>query len=106
MSEYSNNRRCPVNRRSTTRARSGDVYEISHVGSIQVTGSPGLLISAAFHTSGYILMKISEIMGIKTLYPQTLALTLRTSGGRSVGIVRSQTQATEFSLVLVYGPCN
>jgi hypothetical protein len=31
-----------------------------------------------------------------TLYPQTLALTSPTSGGRSVGIVRSRTQATEF----------
>jgi hypothetical protein len=36
-----------------------------------------------------------------TLYPQKLALTSSTSGGRSVGIVRSRTQATEFSLVLV-----
>jgi hypothetical protein len=36
-----------------------------------------------------------------TLYPQKLALTLPTSGGRSVGIVRSRTKATEFSLVLV-----
>jgi hypothetical protein len=35
----------------------------------------------------------------RTLYPQTLALTSLTSGGRSVGIVRSQTQATEFSLI-------
>jgi hypothetical protein len=35
------------------------------------------------------------------LYTQKLALTLPTSGGRSVGIVRSRTQATEFSLVLV-----
>jgi hypothetical protein len=34
-----------------------------------------------------------------TLYQQKLALTSRTSGGRSVGIVRSRTQATEFSLV-------
>jgi hypothetical protein len=34
-----------------------------------------------------------------TLCPQMLALTLATSGGRSVGIVRSQTQATEFVLV-------
>jgi hypothetical protein len=33
-----------------------------------------------------------------TLYPQTLALSSLTSGGRSVGIVRSRTQATEFSL--------
>jgi hypothetical protein len=36
-----------------------------------------------------------------TLYPQKLALTSLTSGGRSVGIVRSRTQTTEFSLVLV-----
>jgi hypothetical protein len=34
-----------------------------------------------------------------TLYPQKLALTLPTSGGRSVGIVRLRTQATEFSIV-------
>jgi hypothetical protein len=33
-----------------------------------------------------------------TLYPQKLALTLQTSGGRSVGTVRSRTQATEFRL--------
>jgi hypothetical protein len=31
-----------------------------------------------------------------TLYPQKLVLTLPTSGGRSVGIVRSRTQTTEF----------
>jgi hypothetical protein len=36
------------------------------------------------------------------LYPQTLALTLTTSGGLSVGIVRSRSQATEFSLVQFY----
>jgi hypothetical protein len=35
-----------------------------------------------------------------TLYPQELALTSPTSGGRSVCIVRSRTQATEVSLVL------
>jgi hypothetical protein len=33
------------------------------------------------------------------LYPQKLALTSLTSGSRSVFIVRSRTQATEFSLV-------
>jgi hypothetical protein len=33
------------------------------------------------------------------LYPQKLALTSPTSGGRSVGIVRSRTEATEFSLL-------
>jgi hypothetical protein len=32
-----------------------------------------------------------------TLYPQKLALTSLTSGGRSVGIVHSRTHATEFS---------
>jgi hypothetical protein len=31
-----------------------------------------------------------------TLYKQKLALTSPTSGGRSVGIVRSRTEATEF----------
>jgi hypothetical protein len=34
-------------------------------------------------------------------YPQMLALTSPTSGSRSVGIVRSRTQTTEFCLVLV-----
>jgi hypothetical protein len=32
-----------------------------------------------------------------TLYPQKVALTSPTSGGRSVGIVRSRTRAMEFS---------
>jgi hypothetical protein len=35
-----------------------------------------------------------------TLYPLKLALTSPTNGGRSVGIVRSQTQATEFSFLV------
>jgi hypothetical protein len=35
-----------------------------------------------------------------TLCPQKLALTSPTSGGRSVGIVRSRTQVTEFSFSL------
>jgi hypothetical protein len=38
---------------------------------------------------------------LNTLYQQKMALTSPTSGGRSVGIVLSQTQATEFSLFLV-----
>jgi hypothetical protein len=37
-----------------------------------------------------------------TLYPQKLALTSPTSGGHSVGIVRSRTQATEFSFSYEY----
>jgi hypothetical protein len=36
-----------------------------------------------------------------TLYPQKLALTPSTSGSRSVGIVLSRTQATEFNLFLL-----
>jgi hypothetical protein len=36
-----------------------------------------------------------------TLYPQKSALTLPTNDCRSVGIVRSQTEATEFSSVLL-----
>jgi len=33
---------------------------------------------------------------VTPLYPQKLALTSPTGGGRSVGIVRVQTKATEF----------
>ena len=40
---------------------------------------------------------------VTTLYPQKLALTSPTGGGRSVGIVRSWTKATEFIYVLVFG---
>jgi hypothetical protein len=35
------------------------------------------------------------------LYPQKLVLTSQTSGGRSVGIDRSRTKATELLLTLV-----
>jgi len=38
---------------------------------------------------------------VTPLYPQKLAPTSPTGGGRSVGIVRVRTKATEFSLVLV-----
>ena len=38
---------------------------------------------------------------VTPLYPQKLALTSPTGGGRSVGMVRSRTEATEFSLVLI-----
>ena len=38
---------------------------------------------------------------VTPLYPQKLALTSPAGGGRSVGIVRVRTKATEFSLVLV-----
>ena len=35
---------------------------------------------------------------VTPLYPQKLALTSPTGGGRSVGIVRSRTKATEYSI--------
>ena len=38
---------------------------------------------------------------VTPLYPQKLALTSPTGGGRSVGIVRSRTKVTEFSFSLV-----
>jgi len=38
---------------------------------------------------------------VTPLYPQKLELTSPTGCGRSVGMVRSRTKATEFSLVLV-----
>jgi hypothetical protein len=40
-----------------------------------------------------------------TLYPQRLALTSLTTGGRSVGTVRSRTQATEYALISQILPC-
>jgi hypothetical protein len=39
---------------------------------------------------------------VTPLYPQKLALSSPTGSGRSVGIVRSRTKATEFSLVYIY----
>jgi hypothetical protein len=39
---------------------------------------------------------------VAPLYPQKLALTLPTSGGHLVGIVRSRAETTGFSSVLVY----
>ena len=46
-------------------------------------------------------MGIRRADHVTPLYPQKLALTSPTGGGRSVGIVRSRTKTTEFSLVLV-----
>jgi len=39
---------------------------------------------------------------VTPLYPQKLALTSPTGGGRSVGMVRSRTKATEFSFMSMY----
>jgi len=41
---------------------------------------------------------------VTPIYPQKLALTTPTGVGRSVGIVRSRTKATEFSLVILHLP--
>jgi hypothetical protein len=40
-----------------------------------------------------------------TIYPQKLTLTFPTSSGRSVGTVRSRTQTTEFSSVVLCAVC-
>ena len=39
---------------------------------------------------------------VTPLYPQKLALTSPTGGGRSVGMVRSRTKATEFIYIYIY----
>jgi hypothetical protein len=39
---------------------------------------------------------------VTSLYPQKLTLTSLTGGGRSVGIVRSRTKATEFVCFVVF----
>ena len=44
----------------------------------------------------------TEIFLSYGVIPQKLALTSPTGGGRSVGMVRSRTKATEFSLVYGY----
>jgi hypothetical protein len=42
---------------------------------------------------------------VTPLYPQKLALISPTSGGRSIGIVRSRAKAMEFSFSLVANDC-
>ena len=42
---------------------------------------------------------------VTPLYPQKLALTSPTGGGRSVGVVRSRTKATEFFIGRSQWPC-
>ena len=44
-------------------------------------------------------MGIRCVDQVTPLYPQKLALTSPTGGGRSVGIVHSRTEATEFELM-------
>ena len=45
-------------------------------------------------------MGIRRADHVTPFYPQNLALTSLTGGGRSVGIVRSRTKATEFIMIL------
>jgi hypothetical protein len=65
----------------------------------------------AFTVCSMSLIVCNTAVGIRhadhrgTLYPQKLALTSTTSGGRSVGIVRSRTQATEFNLLYIHVCC-
>jgi hypothetical protein len=54
-----------------------------------------IIISSSSSSSGYSCRDKSR-WPCDTLYPQKLALISPTSGGRSVGIVYSRTQATEF----------
>jgi hypothetical protein len=45
------------------------------------------------------LLVVSKISKVTPLSPQKLALTSPTSGGRSVGRIRSRTKATELLLL-------
>jgi len=47
------------------------------------------------------LIPLKFIINLQYVYPQKLALTSPTGGGRSVGIVRVRTKTTEFSLVKI-----
>jgi hypothetical protein len=61
-------------------------------------------IICRIYTTGSVYKSENTAVGIchadhvAAIYPQRLALTSPTSGGRSVGTVRSLTEATEFSL--------
>jgi NADH:ubiquinone oxidoreductase subunit 4 (subunit M) len=44
---------------------------------------------------------LKSLIAYSSLYPQKLAITSPTSGGRSVGIVRSRIQTMEFSFFLI-----
>ena len=57
------------------------------------------VVSARLPSVGPNLLEEIELNMVLLLYPQKLALTSPTGGGRSVGMVRSRTKATEFSLV-------
>jgi hypothetical protein len=88
---------------------------------IQFSGAaPPLILATSRHCSLSITEELLEwkssgsrkrrltAVGIRcvehaTLYPQKLALTSPTCGGRLVGIVPLRTKATEFSFSLVYG---
>jgi hypothetical protein len=54
-----------------------------------------LPISASYSKTCLVFFSILSRIG--TIYPRKLTLTSPTSGARSVGIICSRTQATEFS---------
>jgi hypothetical protein len=64
--------------------------------SIGLTSS-GLSSSAQFHIVSYVR---TSRWPRSALYPRRLALALPTSGDRSVGVVRSRIEATEFSFLV------
>jgi hypothetical protein len=66
--------------------------------SLQVTI---LKISFSMTESEKTAVGIRHADHVAPLYPQKLALTSPTSGSRSVGIVRSRTQTTEFVYLFV-----
>jgi hypothetical protein len=51
-------------------------------------------------------LKLSPCFKYCICYPQKLALTSPTGGGRSVGIVRSRTKATELYVLLGISPAS
>jgi hypothetical protein len=59
-------------------------------------------VAALVYTTEITAVGIRHADYAKPLYPQKLALTSPSSGGRSVGTVRSRTQATEFNSTVQY----
>jgi hypothetical protein len=57
-------------------------------------------VAATVYETEIMALGILHVDHVTPPYPQKLALTLPTSGSRSVGIVRSRTQAMEFRFFL------
>jgi hypothetical protein len=62
----------------------------------------GITVKSGLENGDYGCREIRRTDHATSLYPQKLALISPTSGGRSVGIVRSRTKAAESVIIVKY----